>query len=124
MQHDQFAMIFILWIIILIEISGIVVMTIVVKFKFTSGKIKKFKDVMYSPEMRKNLVYVYILNNGEFTQIIEIDLYTLIKINFLNKMIIWGLKKFDKSFNEKISKRNRLANYLTKWLVREGFEKP
>lgn len=68
-------------------------MTIVVKFKFTSGKIKKFKDVMYSPEMRKNLVYVYILNNGEFTQIIEIDLYTLIKINFL-KEELWCVDDF------------------------------
>jgi len=63
-------------------------MTIDVKFKFTSGKIEKFKDVMYSPEIRKNLVYVYILNNGEFTQIIEIDLYTLIKINFLKGRIM------------------------------------
>jgi len=59
MQHVQFAIIY-LWIIILIEICGVVVMTIDVKFKFTSGKIEKFKDVIYSPEMRKNLVYVYI----------------------------------------------------------------
>jgi len=63
-------------------------MTIDVKFKFISGKIEKFKDVMYSSEMRNNLVYVYILNNGEFTQIILIDLYALIKDSFIRKNYI------------------------------------
>jgi len=43
----------------LIEICGVVFMTIDVKFKFTSKKIEKFKDVMYFPEMREFSLCLY-----------------------------------------------------------------
>lgn len=52
-----------------------------VELKFTSGKTVVLKDVMHTPEMRKNLVSGYLLNKAGFTQTIGADLYTLTKNN-------------------------------------------
>ena len=48
-----------------------------VEIKFTSGKTVLLKDVMHTPEMRKNLVSGFLLNKAGFTQVIGADLYTL-----------------------------------------------
>ncbi|CAL0320864.1 unnamed protein product [Lupinus luteus] len=48
-----------------------------VELKFTSGKTLILKDVMHTPEMRKNLVSGFLLNKAGFTQTIGADLYTL-----------------------------------------------
>ena len=50
-----------------------------VELKFTSGKTLTLKDVMHTPEIRKNLVSGFLLNKAGFTQTIEGDLYTLTK---------------------------------------------
>jgi len=52
-----------------------------VELKFTSGKTIVLKNVMHTPEMRKNLVSGYLLNKAGFTQTIGGDLYTLTKNN-------------------------------------------
>ncbi|GJY33693.1 putative polyprotein, partial [Tanacetum coccineum] len=50
-----------------------------VELKFTSGKTMILKDVMHTPEMRKNLVSGYLLNKAGFVQTIGADLFTLTK---------------------------------------------
>ncbi|RZB86226.1 Retrovirus-related Pol polyprotein from transposon TNT 1-94 [Glycine soja] len=50
-----------------------------VELKFTSGKTLIHKDVMHTPEMRKNLVSGFLLNMTGFTQTIGADLFTLTK---------------------------------------------
>ena len=50
-----------------------------VELKFTSGKTIILKDVLHTPEMRKNLVSGYLLNKAGFTQTIGADLFTLTK---------------------------------------------
>jgi len=52
-----------------------------VELKFTSRKTIVLKNVMHTPEMRKNLVSGYLLNKAGFTQTIGGDLYTLTKNN-------------------------------------------
>ncbi|RZB51885.1 Retrovirus-related Pol polyprotein from transposon TNT 1-94, partial [Glycine soja] len=47
-----------------------------VELKFTSGKTLILKDVMHTPEMRKNLVSGFLLNKAGFTQTIGADLFT------------------------------------------------
>ena len=57
-----------------------------VEIKFTSGKTVILKDVLHTPEMRKNLVSGYLLNKVGFTQFIGADLYTIVyKGNFVGK---------------------------------------
>ncbi|KAA0035651.1 uncharacterized protein E5676_scaffold455G00960 [Cucumis melo var. makuwa] len=41
-----------------------------VELKFTSGKTLVLKDVLHIPEIRKNLVFKYLLNKAGFTQTI------------------------------------------------------
>ena len=48
-----------------------------VELKFTSEKTVILKDVMHTPEMRKNLVLGYLLNKTGFTQTIGADMYTI-----------------------------------------------
>ncbi|KAM7494813.1 hypothetical protein LguiB_029422 [Lonicera macranthoides] len=50
-----------------------------VELKFTSGKTVILKDVLHTPEIRKNLVSGYILNKAGFVQTIGADLFTLTK---------------------------------------------
>ncbi|XP_028223590.1 uncharacterized protein LOC114405140 [Glycine soja] len=50
-----------------------------VELKFTSGKTLILKDVMHTPEMRKNRVSGFLLNKSGFTQTIGADLFTLTK---------------------------------------------
>nr|GEY43719.1 retrotransposon protein, putative, Ty1-copia subclass [Tanacetum cinerariifolium] len=49
------------------------------KLKFTSAKTVILKDVMHTPEMRKNLVSCYLLNKAGFIQTLWADLFTLTK---------------------------------------------
>ncbi|GKA97760.1 retrovirus-related pol polyprotein from transposon TNT 1-94 [Tanacetum coccineum] len=49
------------------------------ELKFTSGKTVILKDVMHTPEIRKNLVSGYLLNKAGFVQTIGADLFTLTK---------------------------------------------
>ncbi|KAI5316791.1 hypothetical protein L3X38_036498 [Prunus dulcis] len=44
-----------------------------VELKFTSGKTVILKDVLHTPEIRKNLVSGYLLNKAGFTQTIGVD---------------------------------------------------
>ncbi|CAL1388160.1 unnamed protein product [Linum trigynum] len=50
-----------------------------VELNFTSGKKMVLKDVLHTPEIRKNLVSGYLLNKAGFNQTIGADLYTLTK---------------------------------------------
>ncbi|RZB66097.1 Retrovirus-related Pol polyprotein from transposon TNT 1-94 [Glycine soja] len=50
-----------------------------VELKFTFGKTLILKDVMHTPEMRKNLVSGLLLNKVGFTQTIGANLFTLTK---------------------------------------------
>ena len=50
-----------------------------VELKFTSGKTIILKDVLHTPEMRKNLVSGYLFNKAGFSQTIGADLFTLTK---------------------------------------------
>ncbi|TYK14777.1 uncharacterized protein E5676_scaffold1610G00170 [Cucumis melo var. makuwa] len=52
-----------------------------VELKFTSGKTFVLKEVLHTPEIRKNLVFGYLLNKAGFTQTIRLDLFTLTKHN-------------------------------------------
>ncbi|KAA0046026.1 putative Polyprotein [Cucumis melo var. makuwa] len=52
-----------------------------VKLKFTSGKTLVLKEVLHTPEIRKNLVSRYLLNKAGFTQTIGSNLFTLTKNN-------------------------------------------
>ncbi|KAA0035887.1 putative Polyprotein [Cucumis melo var. makuwa] len=57
-----------------------------VELKFTSGKMLVLKEVLHTPEIRKNLVSGYLLDKAGFTQTIESDLFTLTKNNvFMGK---------------------------------------
>ncbi|KAA0054951.1 putative Polyprotein [Cucumis melo var. makuwa] len=55
-----------------------------VELKFTSGKTLVLKEVLHTPEIRKNLVSGYLLNKAGFTQTIGSDLFTLTKNNTLS----------------------------------------
>ncbi|KAI9161353.1 hypothetical protein LWI28_016633 [Acer negundo] len=50
-----------------------------VELNFTSGKTVILKDVLHTPEIRKNLVSSFLLNKAGFTQTIGADLFTLTK---------------------------------------------
>ncbi|KAK2429298.1 putative mitochondrial protein [Trifolium repens] len=50
-----------------------------VELNFTSGKTLILKDVMHTPEIRKNLVSGYLLNKAGFTQSIGADMYAVTK---------------------------------------------
>ncbi|XP_021732277.1 uncharacterized protein LOC110699091 [Chenopodium quinoa] len=50
-----------------------------VELKFTSGRTLILKDVLHTPEMRKNLVSGFLLNKAGFIQTIGSDLFTLTK---------------------------------------------
>ena len=52
-----------------------------VELKFTSGKTLVLNEVLHTPEIRKNLVYEYLLNKVGFTQTIGSYLFTLTKNN-------------------------------------------
>lgn len=57
-----------------------------VDLKFTSGKTLMLKDVLHTPEMRKNLVSGYLLNKAGLYQTIGSDIYTITKNkNFVGK---------------------------------------
>ncbi|GAU39727.1 hypothetical protein TSUD_144940 [Trifolium subterraneum] len=59
-----------------------------VELKFTSGKTLILKDVMHFPNMRKNLVYGFLLNKVGFSQTIGTNLYTITKNGiFIGKRI-------------------------------------
>ena len=49
--------------------------------KFTSGKTLILKDLLHTPEMRKNLVSGYLFQKASFTQIIVANLIALTKNN-------------------------------------------
>ena len=53
------------------------------EIKFTSGKTVILKDVLHTPEMRKNLVSGFLLNKAGFTQFIGADVYTIGRIRLL-----------------------------------------
>ena len=50
-----------------------------VDVKFTSGRTVTLKEVLHTPEIRKNLVSGYLLNKAGFTQTLGADQYTLTK---------------------------------------------
>lgn len=50
-----------------------------VVLKFTSGKILTLKDVLHTPDIRKNLVSGYLLNKAGFKQTFESDQFILSK---------------------------------------------
>ncbi|MCH80615.1 retrotransposon protein putative Ty1-copia sub-class, partial [Trifolium medium] len=50
-----------------------------VELNFTSGKTLILKDVLHTPEIRKNLVSGYLLNKAGFTQSIGTDMYVVTK---------------------------------------------
>lgn len=50
-----------------------------VELKCTFQKTLLLKDVLQTPEMRKNLVSGFLLNKAGFTEIIVFDLYTITK---------------------------------------------
>ena len=52
-----------------------------VELKFTSDKTLVLKEVLYTPEIRKNLVSGYLLNKVGFIQTIRSDFFTLTKNN-------------------------------------------
>nr|GEZ76416.1 zinc finger, CCHC-type [Tanacetum cinerariifolium] len=70
------------------------------KLKFTSIKIVILKDVMHTPEMRKNLVLCYLLNKARFIQTLAADLFTLTKngmfvgkgLGHVNKRLIKNMR--------------------------------
>ena len=57
-----------------------------VELKFTSGRMLKLKDVLYTPSMRKNLMSSFLLNKASFEQTMEFDNYVITKkILFVGK---------------------------------------
>ena len=50
-----------------------------VELKFTSGRMLKLKDVLYTPSMRKNLMSSFLLNKAGFEQTMEFDNYVITK---------------------------------------------
>ncbi|KAL0534481.1 hypothetical protein IC582_028772 [Cucumis melo] len=54
-----------------------------VELKFTSDKTLVLKEVLHTPEIRKNLVSEYLLNKVGFTQTIGSNLFTLTKNNVI-----------------------------------------
>ncbi|KAF3670618.1 hypothetical protein FXO37_08448 [Capsicum annuum] len=52
-----------------------------VKLKFASGRILILQDVLYTPSMRKNLMFSFLLNKAGFKQFIESDQYAIVKNN-------------------------------------------
>ena len=61
-----------------------------VELKFTSGKTVVLKEVLHTPEIRKNLVLGYLLNEAGFTQTFGRNLYTFTKNNvFVGKNLCY-----------------------------------
>ena len=54
-----------------------------VELCFTSGRVLTLKDVIYTPSMRKCLISSFLLNKAGLKQIIESDLYVIMKKVFL-----------------------------------------
>lgn len=50
-----------------------------VELNFTSGCILTLKNVLHTPNMRKNLVSRFLLNKASFKQTIEFDQYVITK---------------------------------------------
>ena len=50
-----------------------------VELKFTSRRMLKLKDVLYTPSMRKNLMSSFLLNKASFEQTMEFDNYVITK---------------------------------------------
>ena len=50
-----------------------------VQLNFTSGRVLTLRDVLHTPEIRKNLVSGYLLNKAGFKQTIESDQFVLTK---------------------------------------------
>ena len=92
-----------------------------VELNFTSGRIVILKDVMHTPEMRKNLVSGYLLNKAGFTQTIGADLYTLTKNGtFVGKgYATEGMFKLNVQVNKVNSSVYMLCNFNT-WHARLG----
>ena len=67
-----------------------------VELKFTSGKSLILKGVLHTPEIRKNLVYGYLLNKAWFTQTIKADMFILKKNGiFIGKSYAIGGSSFN-----------------------------
>lgn len=61
-----------------------------VELKFISGKTVILKEVLHVPEIRKNLVFRYLINKVGFTQTIGTDMYTLTKNGaFMEKRVCY-----------------------------------
>ena len=84
-----------------------------VVLKFTSGKTIILKDVLHTPEMRKNLVSGYLLNKAGFTQTIGADLYTITKNNiFVGKGYATdGMFKLNVEINKTSSSAYMLSSF-------------
>ena len=65
------------------NVSGIVDM----ELNFTFRKTLILKNVMHVPKVRKNIISDFLLNKAEFSQSIEVDLYTITKNDiFVNEI--------------------------------------
>ena len=84
-----------------------------VELKFTSGKTLLLKDVMHTPEMRKNLVSGFLLNKAGFTQTIGADMYTITKNGiFVGKGYATdGMFKLNVEFNKVSSSAYMLCDF-------------
>ena len=76
--------------------STIVAGTGEVELNFTFGKSLILKDVLHTPEIRKNLVSGYLLNKAWFTQTIKADMFILKKNGiFVGKSYAIGGSSFN-----------------------------
>ena len=71
------------------------------------------KEVLRTPQIRKNLVFEYLLYKAGFTQTIRLDLFTLTKNNvFVEKSYaIDGMFKLNLEINKNLSSAYMLSNF-------------
>ena len=84
-----------------------------VELKFIHDKRLVLKEVLRTPQIRKNLVFEYLLYKAGFTQTIRLDLFTLTKNNvFVEKSYaIDGMFKLNLEINKNLSSAYMLSNF-------------
>ena len=91
-----------------------------VDLKFTSGRTLTLKDVLHTPQIRKNLVSSYLLNKAGFKQIIDSDQYVIRKNNaFVGKGYAYdGMFKLNVEMNKISPSYVYIASSTNLWHAR------
>lgn len=91
-----------------------------VELKFTSRRVLTLKDVLYTPSMRKNLMFSFLLNKVGFKQNIESDQYVIVKKGIFmgNGYAFDGMFKLNVKMNKTSSSSVYMLSSTNFWHAR------